>query len=144
MRGAEMARFGFLLGPEIDGDERQRVAELRALHDAQAHAAATEDRDRIAGPHLRGVERRADARHGAAAQEAGLFRRGLVIDADRAIMRNDGVFAEGRDEAQMMDRRSVLGEEARGVVPHGAGRGGARHFLAQDAAADDAEFAVTA
>ena len=118
------------------------VAELCALHDAQADAAATENRNAIAGPDLRGIECRADSRHGAAAQEAGLLGRRLLVDADRAIMRNDGVFAEGRDEAQMVDGRAVLVKKARGVVPHGAGSGGARHFLAQDAAARDAEFAV--
>ena len=73
MRGAEAPRFGFLFGPHIDGDDRQGVAELGALDDAQADAAAAEHRDAVAGPHLRRVERRADARHGAAAEEAGLL-----------------------------------------------------------------------
>ena len=60
---------------------RQGVAELCALHDAEAHAAAAENRDAVAGPDLRRIEGGANARHGAAAQEASLFGRCLLVDA---------------------------------------------------------------
>ena len=100
MRGAEMARFGFLLGPHIDGDDRQCIAELRALHDAQAHAAAAEHRDAVAGPHLRRVERRTNARHGAAAEEAGLFRRCLVGSMRIAPLCGTTVYSQ-KDETRL-------------------------------------------
>ena len=45
MRGAETAGLGFLFRADIDGDDRKRVAELRALDDAEADAAATEHRN---------------------------------------------------------------------------------------------------
>ena len=43
-----------------------------------------------------------------------------------------------------MDGRAILLEEARGVVPHGALRCGAGHFLAEHTAANDAEAALAA
>src|SRR5262249_24585987 len=124
--------------------DRQGIAELRALNDAEPDAAAAEDGDAIGRSELRGVQRGADPRHGAAAEQAGLLGGRALIDLDGAVMRHGSVFAEGGDQAQMVDRPAVHLEKSCAVVPHRAGGSGPRHLLAEHAAAGDAELALPA
>src|SRR5262249_1193125 len=93
---------------DIHADDRRRAREPRALDDAVAHTAAAEDGDTPPRPHLPRVERRADARHHAAANERHLRVRQPLIDHDRLPRVDDGVRAEGADAEDGVERDAVL------------------------------------
>ena len=57
----------------------------RALHDVETDAAATDHRDRVARPHARPVEHRADAGQHRAAEQRGPIERHLLGDGDQGV-----------------------------------------------------------
>ena len=58
MRRAELPGQVQLSRHPVDGDDRVRAGDACALNDTEAHAAAADDRDRVRGADLRGVQRR--------------------------------------------------------------------------------------
>src|SRR5262249_2737828 len=76
--GTELLRQLELRLREVDADDARRPAQRGALDAVQADAAAAEDRDRLAGLHLGGVDHRPDAGHHPTADQAGTIERDVV------------------------------------------------------------------
>ena len=101
MRGAEFAcAVRELRFEDIDGDDRARASDARALDSCKPDAAATENGDRRARLDLSGVERRADARRHAAADERGRLHGHVLADLhDRVFVERASSPRSWRDSA---------------------------------------------
>src|SRR3546814_340542 len=77
---AHRARLVELGGIGVDGDDPPGLRLHRALDHRQPQRAEAEHRDAVAGLHLRGVVDGTDAGSDAAAEQADLLRRRLLVD----------------------------------------------------------------
>ena len=80
----------------------------RALHDVEADAAATDDRDRRARRDLRGVEHRAETGGDRAAHERGDVDRHLVVDLQQRLLGKEHLLGESADARELVDGDAVL------------------------------------
>ena len=88
---AKFRRKGELVVRKIDGDDLARAGEPRAEDHAQAHAAQTHHRDRLARFDLRGVDHRADPGQHRAAEQSRQFERQVGIDLHAGFARHHRV-----------------------------------------------------
>src|SRR5690606_6783586 len=115
VRGAERARHLLLGGVDVDRDDASGFRHDGTLDAAQAHAAQTENRNRRAGLHLRGVDDGADARRDAAAEKTYLLERRFLADLRDGDLGQHRVLGERRRAHEMQDLLAALREAARAV-----------------------------
>ena len=108
-----------LLGLSVDADDLVGAGHARALDDVEADAAEPEHRDVGAGPHLGGVDHRADAGGDAAADVADLVERRVLADFGQRDLRQHGEVRERR-AAHVVEHVVAVAAEARGAVRHHA------------------------
>ena len=89
MSRAELGREGELVVREIDGDDLAHARKPRAEHDAQAHAAQTHHRDRLARFELGGVDARADPGQHRATEQSREFKRQVRVDLHAGFARHN-------------------------------------------------------
>ncbi len=87
---------------------RAGAAQHRPLDDVQPHAAATEHRDGLAGAHLGGVHRRADAGHHTAPDQASAVERHLLGNLDARRCAHHRALGERRHARHARDVDAVL------------------------------------
>ncbi len=87
-------------------------ASRAAVDHAVADAAAAKDRHAGARLHIGGVERRADPRHHAAADQRHLRRRQRGVVGDGLVGMHQRVRAEGADAQHLREQQPVLGVHA--------------------------------
>lgn len=97
MRGAHRLRGLQLAVVDVDRDDLRRARQACAHDGRVADAAAADDRDRVAAADLAGVDRGADARHDAAAEEARDGRGDRGVDLGALAGRDEGLLGEGAD-----------------------------------------------
>ena len=97
--GAELHRLLALVLQRVDGDDVLRPGVARALHGVDADAADAGDDHGLAGPDVRGVDRRAPAGGHAAADQDGLVQRQVVVDLDHRVLVDRAVLGERADHA---------------------------------------------
>src|SRR3989454_2190753 len=102
----------------IDGDDRVRAREHRALDDVEPDAARAEDRDRLPGLHARRVDDRADAGHHAAADQTGAVEGTVGLDGDAGFPRHDGELRHRADAGELADAGPVAVEDLGGHRLH--------------------------
>src|SRR3546814_10795798 len=136
-RLVELGRVG------IDGDDAPGLRLHRALDHRQAQRAEAEHRDTVAGLYLRRVVHGPDAGGNAAAEQADLLRRRLLVDLRQRDLGHDRVLAEGR-AAHVVVQRLAFVREATAAAGHPALALGGAHRHAQVGLAGLAEFALPA
>src|SRR5262252_930388 len=129
---------------DVDRDDFRRAGKPCALHRSQPNRAAADHHHRIGVPDMGDIERRADARHHTAADQAGAIERDVRRDHDRLMLLHDAIFAEGADEHQMLELFAARAPRLRGAVELQRLRALAEIILAQDREAAVAIVAVAA
>src|SRR5262249_27033694 len=109
-----------------------------------ASPTAPDHHHRIGVADMGDVERRADARHHAAADQAGAIERDVPRNRDRLLLLHDAVFAEGADEHQMLELFAACAPRLGGAIELHRLRTLGEIVLAQDREAAVAIVAVAA
>src|SRR5262249_15429456 len=117
---------------DVDRDDFLRAGKPRALERSQPDGAAADHHHRIGAPDMSDIERRADAGHHAAADQAGAIERDVRRDHDRLLLLHDAIFAEGTDEHQMLELFAVRAPRLGAAVELQRLRALAEIILAQD------------
>ncbi len=115
----ERLREGLPPRVDVHADDLARAGHARALHHVEPDAAEAEDDDRLARPHLRGVDDRADARRHAAADVADLVERSVGADLGERDLRQHGEARERR-RPHVVKEPLAPGREAARPVGHEA------------------------
>ena len=105
----KLARPVQLLVVGVDGDDPPRADQRRAGDRGVAHAAAADHRDGVVAVDRAGVDRRADAGHHAAAQQAGDGGVGRGIDLGALALVHQGLVGE-RADAQRRGQLGAVGQ----------------------------------
>src|SRR3990172_5746970 len=102
--GAQLARRGELVLVHVDGDDHARAGDARPLDGAEADAAGAEDGHRGARRNLRCVDRGADARRHAAADEGGAVQRHVVADLHDGVLVHQHLLRVGGEVGELVHR----------------------------------------
>ena len=94
MGGAELLRPCQLAVDHVDGEDRRRAGDARALDNADAHAAAAEHDDAGARLDLGGVDRGSDSRHHSAAEQRRDVVRNVLVYLHRTLLDEDQLLGE--------------------------------------------------
>jgi hypothetical protein len=97
VRSAERAGGRQLRGNPVDGHDRGRTGQPRALDHVDAHPAAPDHRDAGARLHLGGIDDGADAGHHAAADKRGHLEGHRPVDPYHRLHGHHGLLGEGAD-----------------------------------------------
>ena len=139
VRGADGAGALELVVGDVDGDDRRRADEPRSLHRGEADPAATDDRDRRARLHRRGVHHGADAGGDRTADEGGDVERHVVADLRHRVLVHQHLLGERAERPERPHRAAVV------ITQCGAGALEYRRaVLAQVRTAAEALAALTA
>ena len=94
---------------DVDGDDRRRADQGGAGDRGVTDAAAADHRDGVVAADVAGVDRRAEAGHHAAAEQAGHGRVGLGIDLGALTFVDQGLVGE-RADAQRRGEFGAVGQ----------------------------------
>ena len=97
MGGAQGLRLLQLPRVDVDGDDRAGAGQRRTRDGGHADAAAADDGNAAATGRTAGVDRRTDAGHHAAPEQADRSRAGLGVDLGALAGGDEGLLGEGAD-----------------------------------------------
>ena len=129
---------------DVDRNDFRRAGKARALNRGEADRAAADHHHGIGAPDARDVERRPDAGHHAAANQAGAVEGNIAGDGDRLLLRHDAILAEGAEKHQVLEFFTARAPRLAGAVELHRLRPFGEVILAQDRQAPVAVIAMAA
>ena len=132
MRGAHPRGKRKFCRIEIDGDDRPRACQPRALHRGEPDRTTADHHHAVTVRDRAQIERGACTGHNAAADQASAVERDLLGNRNGLLIRDDAIFAETSQKHQLLQIAAVGQHGAAFAIERASLRPSAEILLAQD------------